>query len=86
MNCDRYETWIQSVSQRLTPRVKLKTLAEQLTQQENDEAYWQFDGVEEITPRLSLIDATESQISPELFRPQVTDFLLSVPPAWNPFD
>jgi hypothetical protein len=64
----------------------LKPLVEQLTQQENGEAYWQFDGVEQITPRLYLAGATESQISPESFRRQVTDFLLAAPPARNPFD
>lgn len=82
----RYETWIQYVSRQPIPRVDLKPLAEQLSQQEGGEAYWQFDGVEQITPRLHLLGTTESQISPESFRRQVTDFLLAAPPAWNPFD
>ena len=82
----RYETWIQYVSRQPIPRVDLKPLAEQLTQQEGGEAYWQFDGVEQITPRLHLVGATESQIAPESFRLQVTDFLIAAPPTWNPFD
>jgi hypothetical protein len=82
----RYETWIQYVSQRLIPRVDFKPLAEQLTQQENGETYWQFDGVEKIIPRLHLIGVAESQISPDSFRRQITDFLMVAPPAWNPFD
>jgi predicted porin len=82
----RYETWIQYVSRQPIPRVDLKPLAQQLTQQENSESHWQFDGVEQITPRLHLVGARESQISPESFRRQVTDFLRAAPPAWNPFD
>jgi hypothetical protein len=79
--CYRYETWIQYVSQPPIPRVDLKPLAEQLTQQEGGETHWQFDGVEQITPRLHLVGTTESQILPKSFRRQVTDFLMAAPPA-----
>ena len=80
----RYETWVQYMSRRPMPRVDLTPLAEQFSSE--DGASWQFDGVEEIVPRLYRADEQESRITPETFRRKVIDFLASAPPAWNPFD
>jgi hypothetical protein len=69
----RYETWVQYMSRRPLPRVDLTPLAEQLS--EEDGAQWQFDGVNEIVPRLYRNDGQESRLSPEQYRSKVIRFL-----------
>lgn len=82
----RYETWVQYRSRPLLPRVDLHPLAQQLSQQESAPASWKFDGVEQTTPSLHLVDAAASNIAPEDFCDRVKIFLATAPPAWNPFD
>jgi hypothetical protein len=55
-------------------RIDLSLLAEELNKEEHN-GVWKFDGVEDITPRLSLGEKTQSSISPEIFRGRVVDFL-----------
>jgi hypothetical protein len=82
----RYESWVQYVSRPPPPRVDLTPLAEELSAEEPGKARWVFEGVSELTPRMTLIDAQESSIAPEIFVNKVVDFLASAPPAWDPYD
>lgn len=82
----RYESWVQYISARPLPRVDLTPLAEALTRRDRGRGRWEFDGVDETTPRLHLSGAEESRIEWDEFRRQVEAFLASAPPAWNPYD
>jgi hypothetical protein len=57
-----------------------------LSQQEGGTAYWKFDGVDAIAPRLHLLGASESSILPESLRRQLEAFLANASGDWNPFD
>lgn len=81
----RYETWVQYISRKLIPRVDLNPLAMLLTEKEAV-GKWKFDGVESITPSLTLQEAYESSISPEVFVSKVKSYLETAKPAWNPYD
>jgi hypothetical protein len=81
----RYETWVQYQSRRLLPRVDLAPLAARLSERER-EGTWRADGVDDITPALSLLDADESSIDPSMFRAEVERFLVEAPAAWDPYD
>ena len=81
-----YETWVQYVSRRPSPRVDLTPLAADLSGQEEGRGTWEFDGVDQITPSMWLTGAPESRIAPERFIQQVESFLSSAPPAWDPYD
>lgn len=50
----RYETWVEYASRPLAPRIDLAPLARLLDEREERPGHWVFDGVEAITPRLSL--------------------------------
>jgi hypothetical protein len=80
----RYESWIQYVSRRPAPRVDLSPLAEKLS--EEDGSPWAFSGVDEITPRMSRADGTDSELPLALLRLRVLEFLAVAPPAWDPYD
>jgi hypothetical protein len=82
----RYETWVQLVSRRPMPRVDLSPLAERLNGMESGGSTWSFDGVGDIVPRLHL-DGSEasSTIAPDVFMRDLTSFLESAPPAWDPY-
>lgn len=82
----RYESWVQFISRPPPPRVDLAPLAEALSGEESGAARWTFDGVSEITPRLTLSGAQESSIAPEAFAARVAEFLATAPPAWDPYD
>ncbi len=82
----RYESWVQFISKPPPPRVDLAPLAEALSGDEPGAVQWVFDGVSEITPRLTLSGAEESAISPEAFAARLADFLATAPPAWDPYD
>jgi hypothetical protein len=45
---------------------------------------WVYDGVEQLTPALRLIEAEASTISSEVFLTQLIEFLRLAPPAWIP--
>lgn len=82
----RYESWVQYISRPPPPRVDLAPLAEALSADEPATARWVFDGVSEITPRMTLSGAPESAIAPAAFTARLTEFLAAAPPAWDPFD
>lgn len=82
----RYESWVQFISRPPPPRVDLAPLAEALNREESGTARWTFDGVSEITPRMTLSGAQESSIAPEAFSAKVAEFLATAPPAWDPYD
>lgn len=82
----RYESWVQYISRPPPPRVDLAPLAEALSGDEPGAARWVFDGVSEITPRMTLSGAEESAIAPETFAARLAEFLATAPPAWDPYD
>jgi hypothetical protein len=82
----RYESWVQHMTTPPPPRVDLTPLAEALSSEEPGAARWRFDGVSEITPRLTLSEDRESAIPPEAFRERLAAFLAAAPPSWNPYD
>ncbi len=73
----RYESWVQYVSRTPLPRIDLAPLAERLSAMESGHGRWVFDGVEEITPKLSLAGADESRISPQEFLALIKEYLAS---------
>lgn len=79
----RYESWVQYMSARVPQRVDLAPLAGWLSELEG--GVWEFEGVDAITPRLWYGGAAESHIPPERMIREVTSFLSSAPPAWDPF-
>jgi hypothetical protein len=81
----RYETWVQIVSRRPMPRVDLTPLADRLNERETSGGTWDFDGVGAITPSLHLDGAEASSIPPADFLDQLTAFLATAPPAWDPY-
>jgi hypothetical protein len=81
----RYESWVQYRSSVPRPRVDLSPLAAELSAEEPGDARWIFEGVSELSPRLSLEGATESVLAPDDFRARLTAHLRSAPPAWDPY-
>jgi hypothetical protein len=71
----RYESWVEYISRRLLPRIDLTPVAEQLTELESGHGRWRFDGVDEITPKLALLNAGESRIPPQQFLTQIKEYL-----------
>ena len=71
----RYESWVQYISKRPMPRVDLAPLAQQLSDMEAGNGRWEFDGVDEITPKLAVVNADESRIAPEEFLKRIRSFL-----------
>jgi hypothetical protein len=81
----RYESWVQYQSRRPRPRVDLRPLAAQFTAQEPQGVTWIFEGADYLIPRLYLVGASESAISPEEFQSRLGASLRTAPPAWNPY-
>jgi tetratricopeptide (TPR) repeat protein len=82
----RYESWVQFMSRPPPPQVDLSPLAEALSADESGPAQWTFEGVSEITPRMTLSGDQESSIPPEAFAAKVAKFLATASPAWDPYD
>lgn len=82
----RYESWVQMITDPPPQRRDLKPLAEALSGLETGGATWQFDGVDQITPALHMINASQSTIDPDRFVAMVTDALKTGAPAWDPYD
>ncbi|MBW2232035.1 MAG: hypothetical protein JRH17_16765 [Deltaproteobacteria bacterium] len=82
----RYESWVQYISAPPPPRVDLGPLAAALSREEPGGAKWHFDGVSELTPRLTLHGAGESVLAPERFHAALTEALATGKPAWDPYD
>ena len=68
------------------PRADLAPLAAALSAEEPAGTAWSFDGVDALTPRLSLPAGRESAIPPEAFAARFIEFLSSAPSAWDPYD
>lgn len=71
----RYESWVQYVSRTPSPRIDLTPLAERLSSMESGHSRWVFDGVGEITPKLSLAGSDESRILPQDFLTLIKAYL-----------
>jgi Family of unknown function (DUF6687) len=82
----RYESWVQLISRKPPARIDLSTVADQLNAQESSGGKWEFDGVDEITPRLHLKGFRETSISAEAVRNRIEEQLKTAPPAWDPYD
>ena len=82
----RYESWVQMVTHRPLPRVDLGPLVDVLNEAEQSGGQWQADGVEEITPRMYLVDAAASSLSEQDFTERLVHALRTGEPAWDPFD
>lgn len=82
----RYESWVQYMSRRVPPRVNLAPLAKALSNDEPGAVGWIFEGVSEITPRMTLSDGQESSIAPGTFAARLAEYLATAPPAWDPYD
>jgi len=82
----RYEGWVQLVSRKPSARVDLSGLAEELNAEENSGGKWEFDGVDEITPRLHLNGKHDTSIPAEIVRRKIEEYLRTAPPAWDPYD
>jgi hypothetical protein len=71
----RYESWVQYISRKPLPRIDLTPLADEFSAMEQDAARWTFNGVDQITPSLTLSGSEQSCIPPETVRSRVTEFL-----------
>jgi hypothetical protein len=80
----RYESWVERVTDRPRPRRDLFIFADALNRWEASGGQWVYDGVEQLTPALRLIEAEASTISSEVFLTQLIEFLRLAPPAWIP--
>lgn len=82
----RYETWVQYISRPPLLRVDLQPLAKRLTKLELNGAIWEFDGVQQLTPTLRVVNSKQSTFSPAEFIGKVEEFLPTASPAWNPYE
>ncbi len=71
----RYESWVQLASRKPPPRVDLSALADELNCEETSQGRWVFDGVDKITPRLRLKDASATSLSPALIQSRLEHHL-----------
>jgi len=81
----RYESWVMLMSRPVLTRPDLRLLAEQLNALERGGGQWRADPPGALTPRLSLSDAAETELSPGVVVPTIQQFLTTSPPAWDPF-
>ncbi len=81
----RYESWVQLASRRPLLRVDLSRLADKLTDQEAAGGRWEFEGVNEVAPRLRLVGSCRSSIPESDFLAQLSATLQAGPAAWNPY-
>lgn len=82
----RYESWVQLASRRPLLRVDLTELAAQLSVIEAAGGEWQFEGVNEVAPRLRLTGSCRSSIPEEEFLQRLCETLQTSPPAWDPYN
>lgn len=86
----RYESWVQYISAPPMPRVDLGLFAGQLNEREMNDAFWSFDGVEQISPAMSLKDRsgseTDSSLPPDEMVDRLVEFLEGAEAAWDPYD
>lgn len=82
----RYESWLKMTSRRPLLRVDLNELASQLGEIETAGGEWQFEGVDEVAPRLHLIGSCRSSLASADFVHRLYIALKSNPPAWDPYN
>ena len=82
----RYESWVQLASRRPPARVDLAPLAAVLNEQETSGGRWRFDGVDKITPTLTLEGSESTSVPPAEIRRLLQRYLSTGVPAWNPYD
>ena len=79
----RYEGWVQFASRPIAPRVDLASLAADLTGHKTA-GRWSFEGVDQITPRLSF-DGQRSVLPVDDVVRRMMQALRAGPPAWDPY-
>ena len=82
----RYESWVQLASRRPAQRIDLSGLAEQLGNLETAGGSWEFEGVNEVAPRLRLAGSCRSSLGAEKFLALLSEWLRTQPPAWDPYN
>ncbi len=82
----RYESWIQLASRRPAQRIDMDGLAEQLADLESGGGSWEFEGVNEVAPRLHHRGSCRSAIGSETFMALLCAWLRTQPPAWDPYN
>lgn len=80
----RYESWIQFVSRDVRPRQDLAPLCVWLTEQ--DQAVWEYDGVQYVAPVLAVKSGGTSSLTQDEFIHDVTAYLTAAPGAWHPME
>ena len=80
----RYETWVQFVSRPVVGRPDLRELAAALDRAEGA-ARWQGDPPGALTPVLKLREAEASTLGEDRIVDEITKWLATAPPAWDPF-
>lgn len=80
----RYESWIQLASRRPLPRIDMDGLARRLGTLENGGGTWEFEGINEVAPRLHHRGSCRSSISSDSFLELLCDWLRTQPVAWDP--
>lgn len=81
---DRYETWVQYVSQVLPRRRDLRPLAVDLTGLESGGAVWAAQAPGTLTPTLD--HTGESSLAPDEVLAALTRHLRAAPAAWDPYN
>lgn len=80
----RYESWVERVTERPRPGRYLSIFADTLNRCEASGGRWVYDGVEQIMPALKLIGAEAGTIPSASFLTQLIEFVKLTPPAWIP--
>jgi len=86
--CDvflRYEGWVRYISRRVPLRPDLEPLAGQLTALEPGGVTWDATGVGAIIGHVHPGGEGRTEIAPENLESIVREYLVSAPPAWDPF-
>jgi hypothetical protein len=81
----RYESWVELATRRTSLRVDLTGLATRLNTTESSGGKWEFEGVNEVAPRLHLRGAKETTVDAETFIAELGQYLDSEPAAWDPY-
>ena len=81
----RYESVVQFVSRPILRRPDLGILAERLNEIETSGGTWEFEGVGGLTPFLKISHADSSSLDRDVFLDELTTFLTSAEPAWDPW-
>jgi len=82
----RYESWVQLVSRKVGLRVDLSPFAKDLNREEKSPGHWEFEGVNNISPRLYFQGKNKSSLDPEYLLVRLKKIFETGVPAWNPFD